>query len=334
MASFVPVSVGDYLKKFGDLLNKKYKSIKSNDLVVKATDGEGMSIETQIVSAYPKADQSPQGTVKITYKDKPTASKLEFYTDSQVKITGKAETTYFKGWKFTGSGAMIPPYLIIPKKHLSNVAFSAEYTQNKFTGKGSVVYKKAFANASPPVKAMDAVDLAGAFSFGNNGVSIGGKVGGTYADKKFAVTGWGAGANVKKGDIVFGIFSNKFEDVTTGVHYKYSKKTAVGIQTTMKKAFPKKPEEKKAFSSKSLMDIGAGVDYKFNKDTTLQGKVDIGLAMVNPVDTSAKATLEQTVSVGGVMEYALTDFNSKLQLTTICKASGADLGLKLTYGDK
>eukprot|EP00465_Bigelowiella_longifila_P005709 CAMPEP_0185263196 /NCGR_PEP_ID=MMETSP1359-20130426/12654_1 /TAXON_ID=552665 /ORGANISM="Bigelowiella longifila, Strain CCMP242" /LENGTH=318 /DNA_ID=CAMNT_0027850455 /DNA_START=34 /DNA_END=990 /DNA_ORIENTATION=+ len=317
--AFVPVKVGDYIKKFKDLLGKKYKKINSNDLVVKTSDGSGMDIETTIMSNYPDVKSSgSDGSVKITYKCKPVASKLEVVLDTQSKFTSKLETTSLAdGLTLTGNIAAIPAHLV-SKKLGSELGLEAAYKKEAVTTSAKVSVKTSSADKLFDLKEEKKICLDGALSAAvAKGVSVGMDF---SAEKGAGLNKWGLGTNVSSGALNFGIYSSQLKDLTTGFLYKCSKKTSFGAQGKFSK---KKDEE----SEKMIADLGFGVQHQFNDITLLQGKTELNLA-------KAGSDFQSAVGYGAVMEYSIPDMSSKLQLTSTVSAKGSNFGILCTYGDK
>jgi len=313
--AFVPVKVGDYIKKFKDLLGKKYKKINSNDLVVKTSDGAGMDIETTIMSNYPEVKSSgSDGSVKITYKCKPAASKLEVVLDTQSKFTSKLETTSLAdGLTVTGNIAAIPTHLA-SKKLGSELGLEAAYKKDAVTTSAKVSLTTSSADKLFDLKEQKKICLEGALSAGvAKGVSVGMDF---SAEKDAGLKKWGLGTNVASGALNFGIYSSQLKDLTTGFLYSCSKKTSFGAQG--------KFSEKGA---KKCADIGFGVQHQFNDITLLQGKTELSLS-------KGEKDFESAVGYGAVMEYAIPDMSSKLQLTSTVSAKGSKFGILCTYGDK
>ncbi|GAB5355168.1 hypothetical protein AAMO2058_000182900 [Amorphochlora amoebiformis] len=321
----MPVAVGDFLKKFGDLLSKKYKKIKSNELVVKASDSN-MDIEAVIMNKYPdlKNSSSPEGSVKVTYSLKEYNSKMELFTDSQNKFTAKIENKPFKGLKLVAKGNGIPPQLV-SKKAQTNGSLEANYEQGMFKGKAGVTYVKQPAYKDPVVKGCEAAKVAVEASVGQNGISVGGAASGKLQDGKYSLSKWSVGSNITAGSIIFGLLTNKFEDVTAGAHYKMSNDTSVGTQVAISSV---KADKKKEMKAANKTDIGLGVEHRFNKATLLQTKIEANFV------SEEGGSLKTDFSYGGVVEYKYPQLASKLQLTGVYKGGSTNFGICCTYGDQ
>mmetsp|Transcript_8779 Transcript_8779/g.13109 ORF Transcript_8779/g.13109 Transcript_8779/m.13109 type:complete len:323 (-) Transcript_8779:149-1117(-) len=321
----MPIAVGDYVKKFKDLLGKKYKNNSSNDLVVKASS-DGLSLEPKIMSTYPNkaAEKGPQGAIKLKYKNKPYASELELYTDSQDKCTGKFTNKSIKGVKITVAGDAIPSKL--SEKDKTNVKLELGYNKDYFNGKITLKYinqigafktKKGNVSGDLSFHVMDGVAVGGTFESSKDL---------SKDDTEFKLGKWGLGGNITQGDVIFGLYSTKLKDVHAGLHYKLDKKTSFGCQVVTKTGTKTGKDEKtKEVDVTRTYDLGAS--HQFNPSTVVQAKVSVSNGY------TGEKSKDLAYGYGGVIEYTYPDLSSKIQLTSTVDAKGSKMGVLVTAGD-
>merc|ERR1711871_272296 len=309
------VAFKDYLKKFSDVLTKKYKKVKSNDLVVKSSDGEGMKIESTIKNVN-GGKKAPEGSVKVTYEK--CGYTLEASTNCSSVTSGKVEGKPVKGLKvaLTGTGVPAAKY---DDKTKTNVAAEATYTYDSLLKSTVKVTKYCQPESTAPkVDAYAATQVDAAVSAGQDGISVGGCVTAKNEGEGFKAGAYKVGANYSKGPLVIGLVTKKFADLFTGFFYKCNGKTSVGVSATVGGA----DKETKA----RALGLGVGVSHNFNKATVVQAKVD--------VTSSTAADATRAYAYGGVVEYNVPDFAGTLQLTSTVDAKASKFGVCYTYGDK
>lgn len=309
---FTPVAFSDYLKKFDDILSKKFKKITSNVFTVKSTDGQGLNIEGSIKDKYSKDFATPGSSLKVKFKK--AGNTFEATTDSMSKCTASVEnTTLAKGVTVKAEGQVIPAPLVDAKKDTYNfIGISADYVRDMFTGSVSIKKYKQPANVDAKVAAFEAIGAEIDISAGQDGISGGGTFATKFIDGKAGDADWGVGFNVAKGDFVVGAKTTKFDKAKYGFNYKVCPKTSVNVQV------------ESVFKSFKNSSITVGAQRQFNKNTLLQAKVD------NAVDKAgARAS-----TVSTVVEYTIPDFSSKVQFASAFASKGNSFGVAVTYGDK